>query len=45
MERGTARELTSATDEQLMTLVLRRQEAALGAIFGMHGAEHVRAIT
>jgi RNA polymerase sigma-70 factor, ECF subfamily len=33
VERGTARELTSATDEQLMTLVLRRQEAALGAIY------------
>lgn len=33
MDRGTARELTSATDEELMALVLRRQEAALGAIY------------
>ena len=33
MDRGTARELTSATDAELMALVLRRQEAALGAIY------------
>jgi RNA polymerase sigma-70 factor, ECF subfamily len=33
VDRGAARELTSATDEQLIALVLRRQEAALGAIY------------
>ena len=33
MDRGTVRELTNATDEELIALVLRRQEAALGAIY------------
>jgi RNA polymerase sigma-70 factor (ECF subfamily) len=33
VDRGTARELTNATDEELMALVLWRQEAALGAIY------------
>ena len=33
MDRGTAQELASATDEELMALLLRRQEAALGTIY------------
>jgi RNA polymerase sigma-70 factor, ECF subfamily len=33
VHRGTAQELASATDEELMALVLRRQEAALGTIY------------
>ena len=33
MDRGTVQELASATDEELMALVLRRQEAALGALY------------
>jgi RNA polymerase sigma-70 factor (ECF subfamily) len=33
VDRGTVRELTNATDEELIALVLRRQEAALGAIY------------
>ncbi len=33
MNRGTATELTSVSDEELMALVLRRQEAALGALY------------
>jgi RNA polymerase sigma-70 factor, ECF subfamily len=33
VSRGTATELTSVSDEELMALVLRRQEAALGALY------------
>ena len=33
VERGTVQELASATDEELMALVLRRQEAALGTLY------------
>jgi RNA polymerase sigma-70 factor (ECF subfamily) len=33
VDRATAQELASATDEELISLVLRRQEAALGAIY------------
>jgi RNA polymerase sigma-70 factor (ECF subfamily) len=33
VDRGTVQELASATDEELMALVLRRQEAALGTIY------------
>jgi RNA polymerase sigma-70 factor (ECF subfamily) len=33
VNRGTATELTSVSDEELMALVLRRQEAALGALY------------
>ncbi len=33
MNRGIATELTSVSDEELMALVLRRQEAALGALY------------
>jgi RNA polymerase sigma-70 factor (ECF subfamily) len=33
VDRGTLRDLTNTTDEELMALVVRRQEAALGAIY------------
>jgi RNA polymerase sigma-70 factor (ECF subfamily) len=33
VDRGTVRDLTNTTDEELMALVVRRQEAALGAIY------------
>jgi RNA polymerase sigma-70 factor (ECF subfamily) len=33
VDHATVQELASATDEELMALVLRRQEAALGAIY------------
>ena len=39
MDRGTVRELTNATDEELIALVLRRQEA--GGLHGLHGGPAV----
>jgi RNA polymerase sigma-70 factor, ECF subfamily len=37
VNRGTATELTSVSDEELMALVLRRQESALGTLYDRYG--------